>query len=68
MSLGSKWRAKDDEIFSDAGMNDVHGTHGTACIVEDPFILVRVESYLFGWISKCEVRDDVVNHSGGVVG
>jgi hypothetical protein len=68
VSLSAKGCAEDDEIFCNAGMNDIHGTHGTACIVKNPFILVGIESYFLRRICKCEIRNDVVDHSSGVVG
>ena len=68
VSFSAKRGAEDDEIFSNAGMNDVHGPHGSACIVEDPFILVGVESNFLRGICQSEVGNDVVDHSGGIVG
>lgn len=37
MSLGAEGRTKDDEIFSNGRVNDVHGTHSTPSVVEHPF-------------------------------
>jgi len=30
--------AKENQVFSDRRVDDVHGTHGATCIVEYPFI------------------------------
>ena len=48
VSLGTKGRTKDDEIFSDGCVNDVHGTHGTPSIVKHPFRGIGVERNLIG--------------------
>ena len=37
VALGTKWRAEDDEVLCDAGVDNVHGAHGATCIVEYPF-------------------------------
>ena len=37
---------EDDEILRDACVDDVHGTHGTTSIVENPFLLIGVDSNL----------------------
>lgn len=37
VSLGTEGRTEDDEVFSNGCVNEVHGTHGTAGIVEHPF-------------------------------
>jgi len=66
--LCPEWCPKDDEVFGDAGMDNVHGTHGAAGVVEHPLVLVSVEAYVGGWVCGREVCDDVVDHAGWVVG
>jgi hypothetical protein len=48
-------------------VNDIHGAHRATGIVENPFLSIGVDTDLRGGISCCEVRDDVVDHSSGVV-
>jgi len=33
MTFCSQWGTEYDEVFSDRGMNDVHGTHGATSVV-----------------------------------
>ena len=50
VSLRPQRRAKDDQVFGDACVDDVHGAHGAASIVEYPFLFVRVDPNLRGWV------------------
>lgn len=61
--------AEDDEILCDRGMNDVHGTHGTAGVVEHPFFLVGVDGDFVGRlrVSLREVCDNMVDDGWHVV-
>ena len=43
VSFGAEWGAEYDEVFSDGGVDDVHGTHSTTSVVEDPFFGIGVE-------------------------
>ena len=67
VALGAKGCTEDDEVFGNAGMDDIHGTHGTTCIVEHPFTLVGIESNFLRRIGKGEVLNDVGDHSSSVV-
>lgn len=40
VTLCAQGCTEEDKILSDAGMNDVHGPHGAARVVEDPFWLL----------------------------
>lgn len=60
-------RPKDDEIFGDARVNNIHGAHRTPRVVKHPFARVNVELNLVGGVSESEVGDNVLNHSGGIV-
>ena len=66
--LRTEWRSKDNEVLGNAGMDDIHGTHGAAGIVEHPLVLVSVETYVGGRVRGREVCDDVVDHARWVVG
>lgn len=68
MTFGTKGSTEDDEVFCDAGMDDIHGTHSTAGIVEHPFGAVRVKTDLGRWVGGGKVFDDVVCHEGGIAG
>lgn len=59
VALGTEWRAKDDEVLSDARVDDVHRAHRAACIVEHPFGAVRVERYARVGVGGGEVGEDV---------
>ena len=37
VALCAEWRAKDDEVLGDAGVDDVHRAHRAARVVEYPF-------------------------------
>ena len=68
VSFGAEWGAEYDEVFSDGGVDDVHGTHGTASVVEHPFLGVGVESDDAGGVGFGEVGNDVVDHVICVIG
>lgn len=36
VALGAKRRAKEDQVFGDGSVDDVHGTHRTTSVVKDP--------------------------------
>lgn len=36
VALGADGSAEEDQILGDRGMQDVHGAHGPACIIEHP--------------------------------
>jgi len=44
MSLGSEWGAKNDQVFGDGRMDDVHGTHGASSVVEHPLRSVGIKN------------------------
>ena len=50
VSFGAEWGAEYDEVFSDGGVDNIHGTHGTASVVEDPFGFVAVDADLGGGV------------------
>ena len=61
--LGTDRRSKNDQVLSDGCVNQVHGAHRAACVIEHPFLVeVHVVGVRFG-----EVRDDVVDHGASVV-
>ena len=68
VSFSTNRSTEDDQVFGDTGMDDVHGTHGTASVVEHPFLGVGVESDDTGGVGFGEVGDDVVDHVIGVIG
>lgn len=68
MSLRAEGSTEDDEILGDAGVDDIHRTHGAPGVVEHPFGGVGVQSDLGGGVGGGEVLDDVVRHERGVVG
>lgn len=68
VTFRAKRCTEDNEVFGNAGVDDVHGAHGSPSVVEHPLLLVRVDCYLSGGICRGEVRDNVVNHSTKVVG
>ena len=68
MSFSANRCTEHDQVFGDTGMDDVHGTHGTASVVEHPFLGVGVESDDAGGVGFGEVGDDVVDHVIGVIG
>ena len=43
VALCAERGAKDDEVLGDGGVDDVHGAHGPACVVEHPLGGVGVE-------------------------
>ena len=52
VSLRTERCTKDDEIFGDGRVNDVHGTHGTTSVVKHPFRGIGVQSNAVGWLWK----------------
>lgn len=68
MTLGTQWCAKYNKVFSDACMDDVHGTHGTPCITEYPFFSVRVQGNLVSRVSAGQVLNDVIYHPSSIIG
>lgn len=62
--------AKDDEVFSDAGVDNIHRAHCAACVIEDPLGLVWVYAHdgRGRGVGLCQVRDDVGYDSRCVVG
>lgn len=69
MSFSAEGGSKYDQVFRDGGVYDVHGTHGTSCIVKCPFGGVSVEGddARRGRVRVSEVRDDVLDHAVEVV-
>ena len=59
--------AEDDEIFSDASVDDVHGTHSTTRVVKHPFGGVGIQGNDRRRVLRSEVGDDVGNDSIDVV-
>lgn len=59
--------AEDDEVLSNAGMNDVHGAHSAASVIEHPFGWVMIQSNLSRRVRGSEVLDDIVRHERGIV-
>lgn len=70
VALRAKGGAKNNEVFRDGRVNDVHGTHGAPSVVKNPFGGVRVESddTRRGGVGRREVRRDVLNHAIQIVG
>lgn len=68
MALCSNRRAEHDKVLGDAGVDNVHGTHRAARVVEHPLLRVWVECYLCGGVGLCEVGDDVRGHESGIIG
>ena len=50
VSLRPQRRAKDDQVFGDTCVDNVHGAHCAAGVVEYPFFLVGVDPNLRGWV------------------
>lgn len=67
VSLRAQRRSEDNEILGYGGVNDVHGAHGPAGVVEHPFVLVCVEGDLRGGEGGREIGQDVRDHASGVV-
>lgn len=63
VTLCAERRSENDEVLGDGGVDDVHGAHGAAGVVEDPFF---VGVYVMG-VGLGEVRGDVVDYGAGVV-
>lgn len=70
VALRAKGSSKDDEIFRDGRVNDVHSTHGTSSVVKDPFRGVGIyNNDIRGSGVGCgEVRHDVLDHAIQVIG
>ncbi|KAG6871472.1 hypothetical protein C0993_003255, partial [Termitomyces sp. T159_Od127] len=68
VSLRAERGAEDDEVLSDAGVDDVHGAHCASGVVEDPFVSVGVEPQLRRRVCGGEVGEDVRNNPARVVG
>ena len=68
VSFSTDRSTEDDQVLGNTGMDDVHGTHSTASVVEHPFLGVGVESDDAGGVGFGEVGDDVVNHVICVIG
>lgn len=56
---------EDDQVLGDTGVDDVHGPHGTAGVVEDP-LLIEVDVVL-GTRQLAELVDDVLHNGPSVV-
>lgn len=56
---------EDDQVLGDTGVDDVHGPHGTAGVVEDP-LLIEVDVVL-GTRQLAELVDDVLDNGPSVV-
>ena len=41
VAFGPQRCAEYDQVLGDRGMQKIHGAHSTACIIMDPFFLVR---------------------------
>ena len=67
VALGADGGAEDDEVLGNAGVDDVHGTHGAAGVVKHPLARVGVERDLCGGIGCGEVLDDEVYHRRRVI-
>jgi len=65
MALRAKGSSKDDEIFRDGRVDDVHGTHGASGVVEDPFRGVGIDNNNTrgSGVGCGEVRYDVLDHA-----
>ena len=62
----SQGSAEDDEVFGDAGVDDVHGAHGASGIVKHPFF-VGVEVYLVVRVCFGEIGHNVLDHARSVI-
>lgn len=67
VSLRPERRPKDDQVLSDARVDDVHRAHGAACVVEHPLGRVGVERDSRGGVGGGEVGDDVLDHEVYIV-
>jgi len=68
VALRPEWGAKDNEIFGDAGMDDVHCAHRAARVIEHPLSRVDVDFDSVGRVGEREVGDNVLDHAGSVGG
>jgi hypothetical protein len=80
MALRTERRAEEDEVLRDAGVDDVHGAHGAAGVVQDPVVLVmmrdrrrgvvnvKMDAARHSGVGGGEVCEDMREHSVGVVG
>lgn len=69
MPLRTEGSPKYDQVFRDRGVYNVHGTHGTSCVIECPFGGVGVErnDARRGWVCVGKVRDNVLDDAVEVV-
>lgn len=67
VALGAQGCAEDDEVLGDAGVDDVHATHGTAGIVEHPLGRVGVDGNDAWGVLSREIGDDVGNDGVDVI-
>ena len=67
VALGADGGAEDDEVLGDAGVDNVHATHGTAGIVEHPLGRVGVDGNDAWGVLSREVGDDVGNDGVDVI-
>ena len=63
VALGANGGTEDDEVLGDAGVDDVHGAHGAAGVVED-VLLVQVD--IVG-VQAMQLRGDVAHDAARVV-
>jgi hypothetical protein len=80
VAFRAEWCTKEYEVFGDASMDDVHGTHSASGVVENPVLLlvvgrsgrggvdVEMDTTGSSRVGRREVREDVRHHSIRVVG
>ena len=67
VSSGAHRRAENDEVFGDGRMQEEHGTHGIAGIVEDPLVtVVKVGVEVGLGMVFDELIDEGLEEKGGV--
>lgn len=64
VALGADRSTKDNQVLRDRGVDDVHGAHGSAGIVEDP-VLLDIDD--MGGKLRRQLVDDVLDGGAGVV-
>ena len=67
VSFRAQRRAENDDVLRDTRVDNVHRTHGTACVVEHPLRRVRVQRDARVRVCLREVLRDVVDHEVDVV-
>lgn len=67
MSLRAERRPKDNEVLSDARVDDVHPAHRAACVAEDPFGRVGVDGDDGRRVRVAEIRADVLYHEMDII-